>query len=96
MLFPWGDPGTITNETDYLKLGREEIKKRHKIYKETLNDAAFMEYILEDYQIALTKSIDPNRIIRIIPSNEEFGRVLYKNEKQKYVEREFREGKYFG
>ncbi|MEQ4482339.1 hypothetical protein [Cohnella silvisoli] len=91
-----GTSERITNETDYLKLGRDEIIKRPDIYKETLNDTAFMEYILEDFQIVLTKSIAANRIIRIIPSNEEFGRILYKNKKQQYVEGEFREGKYFG
>jgi len=92
----WGTAERKINEIDYLRLGREEIQKRPETYKETLKDAAFMGFILEDYQIVLTKSIEANRIIRVIPPNEEFGRVLYKNKKQQDVEGEFREGKYFG
>jgi len=84
----WSDAVEI-NDIDFLELGGEENYKRPEIYKETLKDAAFMEYILEDYQIVLTKSVDAKRIIKVIPPNEEFGRVLYNNKKQKYVEREF-------
>ena len=70
----------------FLQLGKEEMKKNPEIYKETLTDAVFMEYILEDCQIVLTKSINANRIIRVIPPAEEFGRVLYKSKKDKYFE----------
>ncbi|QNK55158.1 hypothetical protein [Paenibacillus sp. PAMC21692] len=42
----WSAAGIPTNETDYLKLGKEEIFKRPEIYKETLNDAAFMDIYL--------------------------------------------------
>ncbi|WP_243735362.1 hypothetical protein [Paenibacillus turpanensis] len=76
----------LRNDIDYIKLGREELQKRPELYKETLTDANFMEYILEDYQIVLTKSIAANRIIRIIPPTEEFGRILYKNKKHKYFD----------
>lgn len=78
----WGTNEWIRNDNDYLNLGREEIQNRPEIYKETLTDGAFMEYILEDYQLVLTNSIKANRIIRVIPPTEEFGRVLYKNKKE--------------
>ncbi|MBD3918604.1 hypothetical protein H8B09_07575 [Paenibacillus sp. PR3] len=76
----------LSKDHDFIKLGREELQKRPTLYKDTLTDAAFMEYILEDYQIVLNQSIDSNRIIRVIPPTEEFGRVLYKNKKQRYIE----------
>ena len=34
-----------------------------------------MTYTFEDYQIVLSQSIHPNRIIKIIPQGDEFGRV---------------------
>ncbi|OXM82516.1 hypothetical protein CF651_30580 [Paenibacillus rigui] len=80
----WNTAELQKNDIDYLMHGREEISKRPDIYKETLADTAFMEYILEDYQIVLSKSIDANRIIRVIPPTEQFGKILYKNKKQRY------------
>lgn len=76
----------LRNDLDYIQLGREELQKRPKLYNETLNDAAIMEYILEDYQIVISKSIESSRIIRVIPPTREFGRVLYKNKKERYLE----------
>ncbi|GIP18163.1 hypothetical protein J40TS1_38050 [Paenibacillus montaniterrae] len=76
----------LRNDLDYIQLGREELQKRPKLYTETLNDAAIMEYILEDYQIVISKSIESSRIIRVIPPTREFGRVLYKNKKERYLE----------
>lgn len=72
----WNDTEIHSNDQDFLQLGKEEMKKNPEIYKETLTDAVFMEYILEDCQIVLTKSINANRITRVIPPAEEFGRVL--------------------
>ncbi|NBD25409.1 hypothetical protein GT019_16120 [Paenibacillus sp. T1] len=75
--------GEWRHDLDCLAIGREELQKRPGLYKETLTDAALMEYILEDNQIVLSQSIAANRIIRVIPPGEEFGRVLYKNKKEK-------------
>lgn len=83
----WDSAERLRNDIDYLSVGREEILKNPNVYKETLADAAFMEYILEDYQIVLTNSVKADRIIRVIPPMEDFGRVLYKNKKQKYYEK---------
>lgn len=75
-----------SNDFDYIKLGREELNKRPELYNETLTDAAFMEYIFEDCQIVLTKSIAANRIIRVIPPTEQFGRILHRNKKERHLE----------
>lgn len=36
----------------------------------------FMSYAFEDYQIVLSHSITPDRIIKILPQGDEFGRIL--------------------
>ena len=92
----WGTEEWIKGENDFLRIGREELQKRPEIYKETITDASFMEYILEDYQMVLTKTIDANRITRVIPPKDEFGRVLYKQKKHRYFDGTFKDGKYFG
>jgi hypothetical protein len=42
---------------------------------EKLNDLDFMTFAFEDYQIVLTNSIPADRIIKLIPQGDEFGRV---------------------
>lgn len=91
----WHTEDWFRGDIDYLKLGIEEIKKRPAVYKETITDAAFMAYTLEDYQIVLTKSIEANRIIRVIPPTEQFGTRLYKNKKQKYDKGQWKEAQCF-
>ena len=59
----------------YLKLADQEIKRTAKTVTDKFNDLDFMTFTLEDYQIALTNSIPPERIIKIIPQGDEFGRV---------------------
>lgn len=48
-----------------------------------------------DYQIVLTKSIEANRIIRVIPPTEQFGTILYKNKKHKYDKGHLKEAQRF-
>ncbi|ANY67877.1 hypothetical protein BBD42_16400 [Paenibacillus sp. BIHB 4019] len=91
----WHTEERFRADIDFLKLGKEEIKKQPLVYKETLTDAAFMAYILEDYQIVLTKSIEANRIIRVIPPTEQFGTILYKNKKHRYDKRHLKEAQRF-
>ncbi|BBH19131.1 hypothetical protein Back11_04760 [Paenibacillus baekrokdamisoli] len=85
----WNTAESFNHFDDYLERGRAEMRENPKKYKESLTDAAFMEYILEDYQIVLTNRITADRIIRVIPPMEEFGRILYKNKKQKPFAGEF-------
>ncbi len=66
----------IKNHTDlYLELAEKEILKSTKALSEKMNDLNFMMYALEDYQIVLSKSIPAERIIKVIPQGDEFGRV---------------------
>jgi len=69
---------------EYLEIATEELKKEKRIISNAMNDLGFMEYIFENYQIVLSKSIAPNRIIKIITSRNEYGRILYKSKKDKY------------
>jgi hypothetical protein len=78
--------GFVHHGIDFYEIGRELIEKQPDVYKDALSDALFLEYILEDHQIVLSKSIAANRILKIIPPAEEFGRVIYKQNKMKYVE----------
>lgn len=82
----WNRADLITSFNDFLRIGREEIAKDSKVYIDTLTDRGFMEYIFEDYQLVLTKSIQANRIIRIVAPEVEFGRDLYKDKKQKHID----------
>jgi len=59
----------------FLKLAEQEINKDPKVLKATLNDLDFMMFTLEDYQIVLSHSIPANRIVKLIPQGDEFGRV---------------------
>lgn len=59
----------------FLKLAEEEINKDPKALIATLNDLDFMMYALEDYQIVLSHSIPADRIVKVIPQGDEFGRV---------------------
>ncbi|MDI9862344.1 hypothetical protein [Flectobacillus roseus] len=59
----------------YLQLVEKELEKNPSVLNEKLNDLDFMTYSLEDYQIVLSNSISANRIIKLIPQGDEFGRI---------------------
>jgi len=59
----------------YLKLAEHEINKSPKALADKLNDLDFMTFALEDYQVILTHSIPADRIVKLIPQGDEFGRV---------------------
>jgi hypothetical protein len=59
----------------FLKLAEQEIQQSPKTLTERFNELGFMMNALEDYQIVLSHSIAPDRIIRVIPQGDEFGRV---------------------
>jgi hypothetical protein len=60
----------------YFNLAEEEIQKSPNFLNDKLNDLDFMTYTLEDHQIVLSNSIPANRIIKIIPQGDEFGKVI--------------------
>lgn len=68
------EPGKISEL--YLSLAEAEIKSHPKVLIEKMNALDFMIFTFEDYEIALSNSIAPNRIIKVIPQGNEFGRIL--------------------
>jgi len=60
----------------YLKLPELEIQKSPKVLTEKTRDFNFMAFTLEDYQIVLSNSISADRILKVLPQGDEFGRVL--------------------
>lgn len=66
----------------YMKLAELEIEKSPKSLTEKMTDNDFMTFTLEDYQIVLTKSISSDRILKVLPQGDEFGRVI--RQKKKY------------
>lgn len=59
----------------FLKLAELEIQKSPKTLTEKTADLDFMTFALEDYQIVLTNSISSDRILKVLPQGNEFGRV---------------------
>ena len=59
----------------YLRLAEQEIAKSSNALADKLNDLGFMTFALEDYQVVLTNSIPADRIIKLIPHGDEFGKV---------------------
>lgn len=68
----------------FMKLAQEKINRNPRLFTEAANDLGFMTYIFEDNQIVLENSIPPNKIIKIVSARNEFGRVLYKQKKEKF------------
>ncbi len=65
----------------FIDMAKQELQKDPKIYSSVTKDVGFMEFIFEDQQIVLSKSIAPERIIKIVSARDEFGKVLYKKKK---------------
>lgn len=59
----------------YVKLAEQEISKSLKVLTDRRNDLDFMTFAFEDYQVVLTHSIPADRIVKLIPQGDEFGRV---------------------
>ncbi len=60
----------------YMRLALIEIEQTPKTLSEKMVDNDFMTFALEDYQIVLTKSISSERILKILPQGNEFGRII--------------------
>ena len=59
----------------FLRLAELEIQKSPKALTQKTTDIDFMTFALEDYQIVLTNSISSDRILKVLPQGDEFGRV---------------------
>lgn len=65
----------------YSDLATQEIITNKKALTERLNFLDFMSYTLSDYQIVLSQSISADRIIKVLPQGNEFGRVIRQKKK---------------
>jgi hypothetical protein len=72
----WKDGGD-----NFVPLSEAVVTANPKIIQEHMNSFGFMGYTFEDYQIILSNSISPNRIIKVLPQGNEFGRVLKQKKK---------------
>lgn len=76
-----GYPDAINYNYNYLiKIAQNnENSKEH--YNSFVQDLDCMTFTFEDLQIVLDKSIPAKNIISVVSSQNEFGKVLYKNKK---------------
>ena len=65
----------------YLEIAEKELLNNTTALADRLNSIDFMSYALEDYQIVLSNSISADRIIKVIPQGDEFGRFLKRKKK---------------
>lgn len=66
----------------YLNLAEYELKKSPNSLKDKIKDYDFMTFALEDYQIVLSNSVSRDRILKVLPQGDEFGRII--RQKGKY------------
>ena len=74
-------PNGWMDSDKYAELGEAAIMGDPKILGEHMNSFDFMGFIFEDYEVALSRSISADRIIKILPQGNEFGRVLKQQKK---------------
>jgi hypothetical protein len=65
----------------FLEKGNAEIHSK----KELFYDKDFLRNAFKHWQIILSRSINPNRIMKIISNRNEYGRILYKNKKNNLI-----------
>ena len=65
----------------YSELADKEMMNNTSTLNERLNSIDFMSYTLDDYQIVLSNSISADRIIKVMPQGNDFGRVLRQQKK---------------
>lgn len=76
------------NEVDYstpheffLKLGKETAVQNPRKLAAFQNSCSFMEFTLEDFQIVLSRSVSADRIIKVIPQGDEYGKIVKRKKK---------------
>ena len=74
----------VKHSDEYERVGREIVAQNPERYLEVLNgDAKFLEYVFEDYQIVLSHSIAPHRILHIMSGGHDYGRNIARKKKEK-------------
>lgn len=93
LLFRLGERITFQNTEDklaasmtsdkYIEIAENAIKNNKDLSSFMLNDIDLKGFTFEDYQIVLSNSISTDRIIKVIPQGDEFGKHLKKKKKEK-------------
>jgi hypothetical protein len=68
----------------FLEKGKTELQKNQDLLKGSLHDLDLLSDAFWGWQIILSRSISPDRIIKIISNQDEYGRILHKNKKYEY------------
>jgi hypothetical protein len=72
------------NDSDkFVEIAENAIKNNKDLSSFMLNDLSLKTFTFEDYQIVLSNSINPDRIIKIIPQGDEFGKHIRRRKKEK-------------
>jgi len=66
--------------------GETELQKNKDLLKGAFNNFDLLEDAFSTWQIILSRSITPDRIIKIIRNQDEYGKILHKNKKYEYHE----------
>lgn len=78
-----GYPNAINYDYEELiDIAKKEVDAEKNIYNTIVQDLDYLTYTFEDIQIVLDKSIPAKKIINVVSSKNEFGRILYKKKKQ--------------
>lgn len=68
---------------DYKRVGRELVALNPQLYLEALDgDAEFLRYVFEDYQLVLSRSIAPRRILHVLAGGNDYGRNVARKKKE--------------
>lgn len=65
----------------FMPFAEAAIKNNPGLLHEHMRSFDFMRFTFEDYQIILSKAIAADRIIKVIPQGNEFGRVIKQRKK---------------
>lgn len=66
-----------------MSMSRKIVARNPKHYLEALDgDSDFLEYVFEDYQIVLSRSIASHRIMHVISGSNNCGRNIARQKKE--------------
>ena len=78
---------------DYERVGKELVAQNPQLYIEALDgDPEFLRYIFEDYQLVLSRSIAPRRILRVLAGGNDYGRNIARQKRENAFKAQKREG----
>jgi hypothetical protein len=69
------------HDDQFIPLAEAALKADPGILHDHMRSYDFMGFTFEDYEIVLSRSISADRIIKVLPQGNEFGRVLRQQKK---------------